>query len=116
MMPAAGQDGGHVSGAASSRKRGAVAAKCRHFKSRRRELAGVLGHFAGRRQEKMLSNLSARRGFFQPLPTLMQEARKQLRLGFDGVSLIASWGPLCTIAFQPPLIPTTISIEAVLLR
>lgn len=61
--------------------------------------------FAGRRQEKILSNYPPAEDFHSHYPTLMQEARKQLRLGFDGVSLIASWGPLCTIAFQPPLIP-----------
>lgn len=61
--------------------------------------------FAGRRQEKILSNYPPAEDLRSHYPTLMQEARKQLKLGFDGVSLIASWGPLCTIAFAPPLLP-----------
>lgn len=61
--------------------------------------------FAGRRQEKILSNYPPVEDFRSHYPTLMQEARKQLRLGFDGVGLITSWGPLCTIAFTPPMLP-----------
>lgn len=61
--------------------------------------------FAGRRQEKILSNHPPVEDYRSHYPTLMQEARRQLGLGFDGVSLIASWGPLCTIAFVPPLLP-----------
>lgn len=61
--------------------------------------------FAGRRQEKILSNYPPVEDFRSHYPTLMQEARKQLKLGFDGVGLITSWGPLCTIAFTPPMLP-----------
>ncbi len=61
--------------------------------------------FAGRRQEKILSNYPPTEDFHSHYPTLMQQARKQLKLGFDGVALVASWGPLCTIAFQPPMLP-----------
>jgi len=61
--------------------------------------------FAGRRQEKILSNYPPVEDFRSHHPTLMQEARKQLKLGFDGVGLITSWGPLCTIAFTPPMLP-----------
>lgn len=61
--------------------------------------------FAGRRQEKILSNYPPAEDFRTHYPTLMQEAQKQLRLGFDGVSLIASWAPLCQIAALAPLRP-----------
>lgn len=61
--------------------------------------------FAGRRQEKILSNYPPAEDFRTHYPTLMQEAQKQLRLGFDGVSLIASWAPLCQIAALAPLKP-----------
>lgn len=61
--------------------------------------------FAGRRQEKILSNHPPVEDFRSHYPTLMQEAQKQLRLGFDGVSLIASWAPLCQIAALAPVKP-----------
>lgn len=58
--------------------------------------------FAGRRQERILSNIPPAADFRSHYPTLFQTVKKGLRLGFDGVALHASWTPLCTIAFQPP--------------
>ena len=46
--------------------------------------------FAGRRQERILSNHPPVEDYRSHYPTLMQEARRQLGLGFDGVSLIGT--------------------------
>jgi hypothetical protein len=61
--------------------------------------------FAGRRQDRILTNAPAAADLRSHYPTLFQVAKKNLGLGFDGVALIASWSPLCAIAFSPPLDP-----------
>lgn len=61
--------------------------------------------FAGRRQEKILSNVPPAADLRSHYPTLFQTVKRDLGLGFDGVALIASWTPLCAIAFAPPLPP-----------
>ena len=66
-------------------------------------LPGYADIFAGRRQEKLLSNSPAPSDLRSHYPTVFQGLRKQLGLGFDGVALIASWSPLCSIAVLPPV-------------
>lgn len=61
--------------------------------------------FAGRRQEKILSNSPPAADLRSHYPTLFQTVKKNLGLGFDGVALITSWSPLCAIAQAPPLLP-----------
>lgn len=60
--------------------------------------------FAGRRQEKILTNHPPVEDFRSHYPTLMQQAVRPLKKGFDGVALVASWSPLCAIAAVPPLL------------
>ncbi|MBL9003939.1 MAG: sulfatase-like hydrolase/transferase [Myxococcales bacterium] len=66
-------------------------------------LPGYGDIFAGRRQEKLLSNTPPTADLRSHYPTVFQGLRKQLNLGFDGVALIASWSPLCSIAVLPPV-------------
>lgn len=61
--------------------------------------------FAGRRQERILTNSPPAADLRSHYPTLFQTVKKDLGLGFDGVALIASWSPLCAIAYAPPLLP-----------
>lgn len=61
--------------------------------------------FAGRRQEKILTNSPPAADLHSHYPTLFQTVKKNLGLGFDGVALITSWSPLCAIAQAPPLLP-----------
>ena len=61
--------------------------------------------FAGRRQEKILTNSPPAADLRSHYPTLFQTVKKNLGLGFDGVALITSWSPLCAIAQAPPLLP-----------
>lgn len=66
-------------------------------------LPGYADIFAGRRQEKLVSNYPPPADLRSHYPTVFQGLRKQLGLGFDGVALIASWSPLCSIAVLPPV-------------
>ncbi len=66
-------------------------------------LPGYGDIFAGRRQEKLVSNTPLPADLRSHYPTVFQGLRKQLNLGFDGVALIASWSPLCSIAVLPPV-------------
>lgn len=66
-------------------------------------LPGYADIFAGRRQEKIVSNYPPPADLRSHYPTVFQGLRKQLGLGFDGVALIASWSPLCSIAVLPPV-------------
>ncbi len=66
-------------------------------------LPGYADIFAGRRQEKIVSNYPPPADLRSHYPTVFQGLRKQLGLGFDGVALIASWAPLCNIAVLPPV-------------
>lgn len=61
--------------------------------------------FAGRRQERILTNSPPAADLRSHYPTLFQTVKKNLGLGFDGVALITSWSPLCAIAQAPPLMP-----------
>lgn len=66
-------------------------------------LPGYADIFAGRRQERILSNAPPAADLRSHYPTLFQAVKKELGLGFDGVALIAAWSPLCSIAIQPPV-------------
>lgn len=66
-------------------------------------LPGYADIFAGRRQERIVSNYPPPADLRSHYPTVFQGLRKQLGLGFDGVALIASWAPLCNIAILPPV-------------
>ncbi len=66
-------------------------------------LPGYADIFAGRRQEKLVTNYPPPADLRSHYPTVFQGLRKQLGLGFDGVALIASWSPLCSIAVLPPV-------------
>jgi hypothetical protein len=61
--------------------------------------------FAGRRQERILSNGPPVADFRSHYPTFFQEIKRQLGLPFDGVALHASWTPLCTISQTAPVDP-----------
>lgn len=68
-------------------------------------LPGYADIFAGRRQERILTNAPPPADLRSHYPTLFQTVKKELGLGFDGVALIAAWSPLCSIAIQPPVAP-----------
>lgn len=57
--------------------------------------------FAGRRQEKIVSNEPPKPEFHSHYPTIFQAARHGLNQGADAVALLSSWGPLCKIAITP---------------
>jgi hypothetical protein len=61
--------------------------------------------FAGRRQERIVTNTPSSADFRSHYPTLFQAVKKDLGLGFDGVMLIAAWSPLCPVAVLPPVAP-----------
>jgi hypothetical protein len=61
--------------------------------------------FAGRRQERIVTNTPPAADFRSHYPTLFQAVKKDLGLGFDGVMLIAAWSPLCSLAILPPVAP-----------
>jgi len=59
--------------------------------------------FAGRRQERIVTNTPPAADFRSHYPTLFQAVKKDLGLPFDGVMLIAAWSPLCSLAILPPV-------------
>lgn len=61
--------------------------------------------FAGRRQEKIVTNHPPAEDLRSHYPTLLQQARRQFGTGFDSVALVSSWSPLCALAASPPLVP-----------
>lgn len=68
-------------------------------------LPGYADIFAGRRQERIVSNAPQAADLRSHYPTLFQAVKKDLGLGFDGVALIAAWAPLCPLAVMPPVAP-----------
>lgn len=61
--------------------------------------------FAGRRQERIVTNTPPAADFRSHYPTFFQAVKKDLGLGFDGVMLIAAWQPLCPVSVLPPVAP-----------
>lgn len=68
-------------------------------------LPGYADLFAGRRQERIVSNYPAAADLRSHYPTMFHELRRQLKLPFDGVMLMSAWAPVCSVAAPPGLRP-----------
>ncbi|MGZ3688597.1 MAG: hypothetical protein ACXVBW_09870, partial [Bdellovibrionota bacterium] len=58
--------------------------------------------FAGRRQEKIVSNSPPKEDLHSHYPTIFQAVHAGLKLAEDAVAVIASWKPICNVSATLP--------------